>query len=354
MAAVVDTCNFDAPTGDVVICELLQWVRNLLSVYSKDRCAKLIIAFASSDLLVSIEKQVTEFIKGKGVELHALPKIPRKEVTASDYVGCHKVAIRLMETVTWLVDNGVRVCGEATKFPHVSFGVTSAGVQKAYVDAITTVSGMEGADAVNNSLSKIQAGIDGLERQMGELEGEIREQAVGLKLLRAPVEQVSDLVDEFPPLPTSGAWSPLNLSSNPSVLAQITSQPPVAATPAVGRPTAPWQLVSRAAVANSKRSSAVIGVGKSDKLKGVPQSLTLSVKRISLDTSENDLKGYMTDMGATPTYVSILPKKWDTQLSAMAKVVVSHRDKDKVLQPSFWPEGYIVKEWFFKPYNASY
>ena len=49
----------------------------------------------------------------------------------------------------------------------------------------------------------------------------------------------------------------------------------------------------------------MIGETNSDKWKGVPQSLTLSVKRVSLNTTEEKLKGYMKDIGGKPRYVGL-------------------------------------------------
>ena len=36
----------------------------------------------------------------------------------------------------------------------------------------------------------------------------------------------------------------------------------------------------------------------------------------------------------------------------MAKVIIPLEEKEKVMKPSFWPEGYVVKEWYYKPTNA--
>ena len=76
----------------------------------------------------------------------------------------------------------------------------------------------------------------------------------------------------------------------------------------------------------------------------------LSTKRISPKDKETDVIAHMKEMGVSPKLVSILPKKWTDQITQMARVVVPIEDKDKVLQASFWPQGYLVKEWFFKPH----
>ena len=91
-----------------------------------------------------------------------------------------------------------------------------------------------------------------------------------------------------------------------------------------------------------------VGSNKGVKLKGPPPSFSISVKRIQASTKESELHDYMVEKGVTPTYVSILPKRWPDQYTRLAKVVFQLEDKKKVSAPDFWPEGYIIKEWVYK------
>ena len=119
--------------------------------------------------------------------------------------------------------------------------------------------------------------------------------------------------------------------------------PSTTATGAPARPTIARPTIARPTIAGTSTGNTTAT------LKCIPTGYALSLSRMFDGVSRDEIKEYMVEMGVTPTYVSVLPKKWDSQLTRMAKVVVKQEDKETVMDPSFWPKSCVIREWFNKP-----
>ena len=132
-------------------------------------------------------------------------------------------------------------------------------------------------------------------------------------------------------------------SSTPAPGASVVQYPSTTATGAPARPTIVRPTIARPTIAGTSTGNTTAT------LKCIPTGYALSLSRMFDGVSRDEIKEYMVEMGVTPTYVSVLPKKWDDQLTRMAKVVVKQEDKETVMDPSFWPKSCVIRERFNKP-----
>lgn len=330
MAAVlVDACSFSSPCPGVILSELLCWTKNLLLSYGSDRVAKLLVAFCKLEVLLKAETEVSAFVEAMGEEeKRGAPSLKSKRTAsrAVDYVDGYKIASRLVEAVEWLVGKAVKICAEdLAKLPPVSFGLMEANLfsETAERDTSTAQQLEEAVKAIDKKIDTLTSELKSFSPATSDRVTSFADIMAQQKLEGAPAMPESGI--EWSPLSCTNAHTPLMDARKPPAL-RPRSQPS-------GRPP-------------------LMGKGTSEKLKSTPLYYTLSVRRISLEDKEEDVTAHMVSMGVTPKRVSILPKRWEEQYTQMARVVVSMEDKEAVLQAPFWPKGYLVKEWFFKPHHA--
>ena len=118
MAAVVGACSFVSPSSNLIISDVLCWVKNLRKVYSPDRVCKFLVSFCSPELLASTDEAVSSFSEGLPKKLGAASK--RTKARSVDYSDCYKIAVRLVECAEEMISRSIKLCSEDTNlFPPI-------------------------------------------------------------------------------------------------------------------------------------------------------------------------------------------------------------------------------------------
>ena len=79
---------------------------------------------------------------------------------------------------------------------------------------------------------------------------------------------------------------------------------------------------------------------------GPPPKRDYFISRLHTSTQDNVIKDYLKDNGLSNFDLQLVSNSVSTFKSY--KLSVSMDDKDKVLQPTLWPKGVLVKKWFQK------
>ena len=84
-----------------------------------------------------------------------------------------------------------------------------------------------------------------------------------------------------------------------------------------------------------------------NKLKAIDsvRSWHCKFSRVHDDYSTNDIKQYILESSVGSVIVNMLPRREGIAISK--HLVVPYDDKDKVMQPGFWPKGIRISGWYF-------
>ena len=253
-AVVVEACAFSAPCHGVVISDILCWAKNLLDSYSLDRVARFLVAFCKVSVLLDVEKQVTGYLEGLGDAGAGAPSMRRTGSRGKDYVDAFKIATKLVEVVQWLTGKEVKLCSEnLSALPPMGFGILCKEVTDSYSASLAESAGIPATPALTTIEERME--------RLTSIEKKIESLAKQLQQCTVPALVGGLSSSEWPALPekkggTAAAgenvWSPASLSytTPPSVSVRIK------------------EAASRKPVKST--SSAVMGIGMSEKLKSTP------------------------------------------------------------------------------------
>ena len=90
-------------------------------------------------------------------------------------------------------------------------------------------------------------------------------------------------------------------------------------------------------------------ITSADSVRAVPRRMTAFVDRLHIDTSEADLRDFLSSAGlSNPMYKKLVPKDSRTFRTAAFMVSTDASRRELFNNESTWPEGCELRDWVFK------